>query len=249
MFFKSRKIDHAHIHRIINEDLYISTVYRDIYKEFFKIGLSANMQNLKVLEIGGGDLSYSREFWNHAVITDAEEKSTDESIVPGVNAENLPFNDSEFDLVIAKDSLHHFKDPLKGLGEIQRVLKSGGKFIVSEPNWSPLGRFVYRFFHPEPWNLRVSTLNRSSNDLWDSNQALLFLLTNKFKENYVKEFPNFKLEILNPTYGISYLLSGGVHKRTLIPSKILLLIYKQELKNKLIRKITGLNILAVFSKI
>lgn len=232
----------------INNDAYISKVYRDIYAEFFKIGSDAVGEKSNVLEIGGGDLSFARDFWENVTITEADETSQDESVLTSVAAENLPFKDEQFDVVIAKDALHHFKDPYLALNEIRRVLKNGGIFIVSEPYWSPLGRFIYRFIHPEPWSMNVKSLYRKSNDLWDSNQALLFLLTHKFKDNFVHEFPDFQIKVLRPTYGISYMLSGGVHSRLPIPSNFLMPLYKYELKSKFLSKITGLNILAVFHK-
>lgn len=249
MFFKQRIINHKKVFQTISEDRYISKVYRDIYKEFFNIGSDALIDNPKVLEIGGGDLSFARDFWGQVIVTEAEETSQDKTVLTNVSAEDLPFADAQFEMVIAKDSLHHFKNPYRALSEIQRVLKNKGMFIVSEPYWSPLGRFIYRYIHPEPWDVNVKSLSRSSNDLWDSNQALLFLLSNKFKSNFSNEFPKLQLTVLRPTYGISYMLSGGVHNRTLIPSRFLLFLYKHEVRNKYWRKITGLNILAVFHKV
>jgi SAM-dependent methyltransferase len=248
MFFKSRIIDHSHIHEIVNQDPYISIIYREIYNEFFQICGSQPKKNMKVLEIGGGDMSYVRDYWANAVITEADDYSTDPSVITSVYAEELPFSDAHFDIVVAKDSLHHFKNPIIALNEIERVLKPNGRFIVSEPFWSPLGRFVYRYIHPEPWKTRIKSLLIDSDDLWDSNQALLYLLSSKFKNEFSRKCPNLKIKLYYPTYGISYLLSGGVHSRTPISSNFLIKINKFERKSRRLLKYTGLNVIAVFAK-
>jgi SAM-dependent methyltransferase len=248
MFFKSRKINHSHIHEIINQDPYISYIYHEVYKEFFRICDSGFTGDAQVLEIGGGDMSYLRDFWADAVVTEADEYSTDSSITTGIYAEELPFSDSSFDFVVAKDSLHHFRNPMLALNEIKRVLKPNGKFIVSEPYWSPLGRFVYKNIHPEPWKTKINSLLINSNDLWDSNQALLFLLHYKFKNEFKKNCPNFTIKVYCPTYALSYLLSGGVHSRTRISSRFLISLNKLERKSKLLLRFTGLNVIAVFEK-
>ncbi len=51
------------------------------------------------------------------------------SFVTG-NAMKLPYDDGSFDLVITRLSLHHFTEPQKLFGEMQRVLKNGGKLVV-----------------------------------------------------------------------------------------------------------------------
>ncbi|CCP02204.1 hypothetical protein BN439_1123 [Erwinia amylovora Ea644] len=45
-------------------------------------------------------------------------------------AENLPFNDAEFDIVISRYSAHHWHDVAGALREVRRVLKAGGKMIL-----------------------------------------------------------------------------------------------------------------------
>ena len=49
-------------------------------------------------------------------------------------AEFLEYEDASFDVVIGLDVLHHIIDLEKALAEIYRVLKSGGHFLVFEPN-------------------------------------------------------------------------------------------------------------------
>jgi ubiquinone/menaquinone biosynthesis C-methylase UbiE len=44
----------------------------------------------------------------------------------------MPFDDSEFDLIVSNDSLHHWDDPLPVFDEIARVLKGDGRCIVHD---------------------------------------------------------------------------------------------------------------------
>ena len=48
------------------------------------------------------------------------------------DAENLPFPDSSFTIVTSRHAPHHFHDVPKFLSEVARVLKSGGRFIMSD---------------------------------------------------------------------------------------------------------------------
>lgn len=51
------------------------------------------------------------------------------TFVPG-NAEDMPFPDGAFDLVVTRLSFHHFADPARPFAEMRRVLKPGGKLVV-----------------------------------------------------------------------------------------------------------------------
>lgn len=46
-------------------------------------------------------------------------------------AESLPFPDASFDVVYARQSLHHFQDLRGGLAECARVLRPGGKLLAA----------------------------------------------------------------------------------------------------------------------
>lgn len=50
------------------------------------------------------------------------------------NAENLPFQNEEFDVVVAAFLIVHLKNPEKMFKEIYRVLKDGGSFILTNIN-------------------------------------------------------------------------------------------------------------------
>lgn len=48
------------------------------------------------------------------------------------DVENLPFPNAAFDLVVSRYSAHHWARPGKALREFRRVLKDGGRFILSD---------------------------------------------------------------------------------------------------------------------
>ena len=48
------------------------------------------------------------------------------------DVEALPFGDGEFDRVTSRYSAHHWPHPERALAEIRRVLKPGGRFLLSD---------------------------------------------------------------------------------------------------------------------
>jgi SAM-dependent methyltransferase len=241
---KRRKIGFAcDAAEVIKHDAYLSFVYHDIYQTFFE--LSGSNRELRVLELGAGGFTPSDKFWNTVTKSDIEAYPDDHDLVL-IDADDLGLEAETYDLVIAKDALHHFKRPLSSLASVMNLLAPGGVFIVSEPMWSPLGRLVFRYFHPEDWNPNPNSLDLDSSDPWDGNQALLYILASKSKSILEKKLPGLEVSLATSTYGISYLLSGGVHSRTLIPSKILLRIYQLEKSRPYFMKIVGLNRIAIF---
>jgi ubiquinone/menaquinone biosynthesis C-methylase UbiE len=55
------------------------------------------------------------------------------------DAENLPFENEKFDVVVATFLLHHFRTHERVMKELYRVLKGGGFFLSVEPNkWNPV---------------------------------------------------------------------------------------------------------------
>jgi ubiquinone/menaquinone biosynthesis C-methylase UbiE len=61
-----------------------------------------------------------------------------------MDAENLQFTDSSFDIVVAKEVLEHLPNPKRCIGEVCRVLKAGGYFVLSSPNRDSLHLRVNR---------------------------------------------------------------------------------------------------------
>lgn len=69
------------------------------------------------------------------------------------DATRLPFKNNFFDRIIASEILEHLKDDQKAIAEIDRVLKPGGKAIITVPNrnyppfWDPLNWLLEKLLH------------------------------------------------------------------------------------------------------
>ncbi len=105
----------------------------------------AAARGLKVLEIGcglgtdGAQFAKSGADYTGVDLTDAAVELARRRFelfdLPGnfqtADAENLDFPDESFDLVYSHGVLHHTPDPAKAIREIHRVLRLGGRAVVS----------------------------------------------------------------------------------------------------------------------
>lgn len=102
----------------------------------------AGRDDARVLDIGCGEkpyLPFFSPFASEYVGIDVAEGPKVDVVAP---AEELPFPDSSFDLVLCTQALEHVADPGAVLTEIHRVLTPGGTALVSVP-----AVFLY---HPDP---------------------------------------------------------------------------------------------------
>ena len=145
--------------RIARMSRSLLTLNRDREYATLKRMLALNTTD-SVLDAGSGDGFWTTHFAAHcASITGLEpsrpmlkyartlHQRPNIVYVCGV-AESLPFPNSTFDKVVSISCLEHFADPLRGLREMTRVLKPGGRLALSVdsllPENSPL---VFREWH------------------------------------------------------------------------------------------------------
>jgi ubiquinone/menaquinone biosynthesis C-methylase UbiE len=50
------------------------------------------------------------------------------------HVEQLPFPNESFERIVVVDALHHFCDQRESIQELLRVLKTGGRLVIEEPN-------------------------------------------------------------------------------------------------------------------
>jgi ubiquinone/menaquinone biosynthesis C-methylase UbiE len=115
-----------------------------------KIVLSAmkGIEARNILDVGcgtGGNLTLFNGFVVGLDISpqalELARKRKPDAVLCRGEAENLPFKDESFDLVLALDLLEHLPDDIKGLSEMYRVLKKGGNALITVP--------AYRFLWSE----------------------------------------------------------------------------------------------------
>ena len=96
----------------------------------------------RVLDLGCGRGGVVELLWRDVRLAaglDPDVPSLSEHRAPGMPTvrgvgEHIPFADETFDLVVCVWVLEHLKDPAQALGEVRRVLRSGGHFIFVTPN-------------------------------------------------------------------------------------------------------------------
>jgi len=95
--------------------------YTNTLESFVSTASAYSLKILEINEAGGLNPTLSK-IPGHLLIK-----------YPEYDMTNLPFSNGEFDIVIHSDTLEHVNDPIQGLSECKRILKSNGACIYTVP--------------------------------------------------------------------------------------------------------------------
>lgn len=104
--------------------------FKEQLKKILIIKNELKISNEKILDIGCGTAMYSGLFKNYLGIDNSVEmmKNANANIVYG-RAEDLPFKDNSFDVIICVSAIHNFNNIKRSVMEIKRVSK--GKIAIT----------------------------------------------------------------------------------------------------------------------
>ena len=204
---------------LVATDSYLCALYEVAYSSISSVLHETDASNFQhIVEVGSG-IGLSRTLRPEWIRSDVEAAS---GIALITDAEKLPFRPESVDALVMKDTWHHIADIEQFLRGAHGCLRPGGSIVVFDPYWGPLARFVYRFLHHERWDTRTRTWTFASDCPTDSNQALSFLMLRRDRSDFNRHWGDkFIITEHGRHIGPSFLLSGGVYRRTPISGKFL----------------------------
>jgi SAM-dependent methyltransferase len=197
--------------RIIAEKRGLRRVYARWYDQLVRHIPKGNGAALE-LGSGGGYLADRVE----DVIT------SDVFVIPGLNlvadARKLPFDTNSLRSIVMVDVFHHIPDSSAFLVDAVRCLRSGGTVVMIEPWATTFSTLIYRYLHHEPFEREaVDWMFPATGPLSAANGALPWMVFERDAALFAQVFPELAIRRIEPTTVITYLLSGGVSMRSLVP--------------------------------
>jgi SAM-dependent methyltransferase len=137
--------------------------------------------------------------------------------------EHLPFADHSVRALYALNVFHHLPDPRAFLHELMRVLHPGGGAVLLEPYYGPVAQWFFKRLHAlEGFDMHILDWKTAHNTgpMTHANQALSYVVFTRDRDMLHQEFPHLEVVLDRPHTQVSYLLSGGVNFRQLIPDAL-----------------------------
>lgn len=134
------------------------------------------------------------------------------------NALALPFPRAGLPTIVMIDVLHHIPDVRRFFQEATVCVRPGGTIVMIEPWVSWWSRIIWTKLHHEPFRPESREWSfPGSGPLSAANGALPWIVFERDRDVFAKEFPQFTLEVVQPMMPFRYLVSGGVSMRNLMP--------------------------------
>ena len=195
---------------IIRSKRLLKRIY-DRWYGMLRAGLGAGRP---VLELGAG-AGFLRESVDGLITSEVFFSRNADLIANGLA---LPFRPASLEAIVMVDVLHHITDVSKFFREAERCLRDGGRILMIEPWVSRWSRFVFTRLHHEPFLPEAATWTfPSTGPLSGANGALPWILVERDREVFEREFPGLQIDRVQHMMPFLYLVSGGVSLRSLAP--------------------------------
>lgn len=198
--------------RIIQSKPFLKKLYLDFYDSFLRN--VPDLSRKKCIELGSGG-GFLKSVFPSVTTSDVLPLEGVDLCFSGLD---MPFANESIDAFFMIDVFHHVPDSELFLKEMNRCLKRGGVIIMIEPANTWWGRFIYQNFHHEPFDPQGGWVLLGDGPLTCANGALPWIVFQRDQKRFEQLFPFLKLIKLTPHTPISYLLSGGLTLRQLLPN-------------------------------
>ena len=176
-----------------------------------------NHINGPVVELGSG-AGFLKEYIPNLLTSEIIKIPDIDLIFDGTH---LPFSTDALKGIVMIDVLHHIPNAASFFSDAAACIKPGGVIIMIEPWSTPWSRFVYRHLHHEPFDANVEDWKiPTGGPLSQANLALPWIIFERDREKFEKEFPQFHIQEIFLNFPFCYLLSGGISLRASIPGKM-----------------------------
>jgi hypothetical protein len=172
-----------------------------------------------VVELGSGATGHlARRHIPHIVTSDIR---AIEGVDRVVDACELPFGQGIVAGLAMINCFHHLPKAGDFLRSAGHCVSAGGRIAMIEPWCTPWSRFVYRYLHHEPMDpTRTDWSAIGSGPLSGANIALPWIVFERDRARFEREYPQWEIVQLRPMMPCSYLLSGGIGFRPLVPDVV-----------------------------
>lgn len=204
--------------RIIREKGFLRAIYQEWYARLIDVlPHLPHTRQMRILELGSGG-GFFKDILPECICSDV-------FYCPGndlaLDARWLPFRSGSLHAICMIDVFHHIPNVAAFLAEAQRVLRPGGVVAMWEPWNTAWSRFIYQRLHSEPFDCQASDWSfPTTGPLSGANGALPWIVFERDSERLKQDFPLLRVERIRLDFPFSYLLSGGVSLRALLPGQL-----------------------------
>jgi len=192
-------------------------IYLDVYRRLLAELPPADFPRL--LEIGSGG-GFFKELAPHAITSECVPVDGIERVVDAGRLGDA-FDEGCLDAISAFDVFHHLPQPIDFLRGATRALRSGGRIAMVEPWFTPLGQWLWRLVHHEPYLNDPDEWRIVGNGrLAGANSRLPTSVFRDSDARFAREFPDLRIVKREPIHKWLYLLSGGLTFNTHVPTFI-----------------------------
>jgi SAM-dependent methyltransferase len=226
--FEGVDFDSAEANAIQREIFRKKKILGILYQEYCRPFVeSANRapKNAKMLEIGSGT-SPLKEAIPGLLCSDLVVSPWLDIVA---SAYALPFRDNSLDRIFLMFVCHHLGKIETFLEEAFRCLKPGGEMVIIDPAITLFSKPYYTYIHVDNMDIQAKKWGfEGTGRLSDSNIALAWMIFFRDRDRFQKLYPDFIIEKVEYSTCLSFLLSGGLRIRQLMPTRVISTLFAAE---------------------